>query len=232
MTAVTVQIVDTVAVVRMDDGKANALTFGLLDQLHAALDQADKEANAVCFVGRAGRFCAGFDLSVMTSSPEAARALVQAGTELMLRIYGLEQPTVAACTGHAMAGGALFLLACDTRIGTAGSFKIGLNETAIGMGLPAFAVELARDRLVKTHFIRATLQAQLYDPAGAVAVGYLDEVVAPEAVEATAIAVARQLGTLKRSAYGLTKHQARGALIAELLAGLPADMAKMVLPTA
>jgi hypothetical protein len=37
---------------------------------------------------------------------------------------------------------------------------------------------------------------------------------------------------LKRSAYGLTKRQARGALIAELLAGLPADMAKMVLPSA
>ena len=59
--------------------------------------------------------------------------------------------------------GSLLLLACDSRIGVRGEFKIGLNEVAIRMTLPIFAVELARDRLTPRFFQRATTQAEIHD---------------------------------------------------------------------
>ena len=115
-------------------------------------------------VGRPGRFSAGFDLDEMTASVEGMRALVVRGARFWLRIYGLGMPTVAACTGHALAGGAITLLSCDLRIGADVPAKIGLNEVAIGLTLPKFATELARDRLTKASFTAATMGGQSTTP--------------------------------------------------------------------
>ena len=87
-----------------------------------------------------------------------------------------------ADTGHALAMGAILLFTSDVRIGAEGTFKIGLNEVAIGMPVPLFAVELGRDRLTPTAFTAAINHATVYDPAGAAAAGFLDQVVAPDDV--------------------------------------------------
>jgi enoyl-CoA hydratase len=229
---VQVSIEDGVAVVRIDDGKANALSHSIIDALHAALDTASAEARSVCFVGRPGKLCAGFDLSVMTAGADATRGLVGAGGRLLMRIFGHGQPTVVAATGHSLAAGGLLLLACDTRIGAdTPSAKIGLNETAIGMGMPVYGVELCRARLTPAAFVRGLLQAEIYDPAGAVAAGYLDSVIAADEVEAVAIAEARRLGQYKTSAYSSTKRTSRGAIIDAVLGGLDTDMANIVPPS-
>ena len=53
-----------------------------------------------------------------------------------LRLYANKLPVVGACTGHAIAMGVFLLAGCDTRIGAAGEFAIGANETVNGMTLP------------------------------------------------------------------------------------------------
>ena len=68
------------AVLHMDDAKANALSQQMLAELRDALARAEEEATAVVLAGRAERFCAGFDLRVMMSSPDAAKALVRLAT--------------------------------------------------------------------------------------------------------------------------------------------------------
>lgn len=229
---VQLSIEDGVAVARLDDGKANAVSHRLLEQLHAALDTAETDATAVALVGRDGRFSAGFDLSVMTQGADASRGLVKAGGELLMRLYTHPQPTVAAVTGHALAAGVMLTMACDTRIGSAAlPAKIGLNETAIGMGLPWYGIRLGEARLSIRHRQRAVLQAEIYDMAGALDAGYLDELVAADAVVDTAIERARALGQLPAAAYGFTKRRLRQGLADEVLAGLDADMATMVPPT-
>jgi enoyl-CoA hydratase len=219
-----------VAVVRLDDGKANAIGPDTVADLDAALTRAEAEAAAILLIGREGRFSAGFDLSVMTSGVEAMQQLVGSGAELLARLYASPLPTVAACTGHALAMGSLLLLASDTRIGADGPFKLGLNEVAIGMGLPIFAVELARDRLSPRHFTAATIQGEVYDPAGALAVGYLDRVVAADDLEATALAEAGRLAQLRSGAVGHTKARARQATVERILSTLADDMAATGMP--
>lgn len=174
----TYRLEDAIAVITLDDGKANAITTAALEALEGHLDRAEADgARALALVGRDGKFSAGFDLAEMTASVEGMRTLVTRGAQWWLRLYGLPMPTVAACTGHAMAGGAITLMATDVRIGADVPAKIGLTEMSIGMALPIFAVEFARERLARAAFPVATLQGKAYDPAGAVVAGYLDRVV-------------------------------------------------------
>ena len=146
--------------------------------------------------------------------------MVNRGGELALRLFTLPVPVVAACTGHAIAMGALLLLSCDTRIGIEGDFKIGLNETAIGMALPVFGLELPRARLQPTHFTPAVIQARLYDPKDAVEAGFLDFAVAPEALQDTAVGVAARLGELDAKAYLANKLAIRAPAIETIRASL------------
>lgn len=201
----------SVAVIRMDDGKANALSHTMLDALHGALDRAQEDsAAAVALIGRPGRFSAGFDLSVMGQGPDAVRELVGKGASLALRIFEWPTPVVLGVTGHALAMGAVLCLAADERIGSEGAYKVGLNEVAIKMSLPDFAVVLAEDRLSRRHLGRATAGAEIYDPAGAVDAGYFDQVVADGEADAAACARAAELAAILHGpSHAATKRAVR-----------------------
>ena len=216
------------AIVRMDDGKANALSEPMIDALMNALSRAESEAAAMVLTGRPDRFCAGFDLRVMMSSPASAKALLIRGADLLMRLYGSKVPLVIACTGHALAGGALVLLTADARIGAEGAYRIGLNEVAIGMPVPVLAMELARDRLLPTELTRATLLAEIYDPRRAASAGYLDSVVPADKVLDAAKAEAERLAGLARPAFEATKTRLRGRTIAHIRASLEDDMQSLL----
>lgn len=222
----TYRIDDNVAIISLDDGKANVFSNASLGVLEELLDRVHSDgARALVLHGRPGRFSAGFDLGEMTSDVETMRALVVRGCRWWLRLYGLGVPTVAASTGHALAGGAITLLACDVRVGAEGVGKIGLNEVAIGMPLPIFAVEFARDRLRNEHLLRA-VTGQVYDPEGAVEVGFLDRLVPEEQVLDAAIEEARALAERNTTAYARTKTNLRGEMIERCATGVEEDMAR------
>jgi enoyl-CoA hydratase len=216
-----------VARIRLDDGKANALGFDLIAALRAALAQAEKEAGAALLLGREGRFSGGYDLSVMGAGIDAIRGLVRAGGELFTQMLDTRIPIVAGCTGHAIAGGALLLLASDYRVGSRGNFKLGLSEVALGMTLPIYALELAQLRVSKRHLARATQQAELYTPEGAVDAGFLDRAVEPAELEASAAAEAARLAELPQPAYADTKRRGHRAALEQIRATFEMDMARV-----
>ncbi len=211
-----------VAILTMDDGKANALGHALIDQLNEVLDRAVEEAKAVVITGRPGLFCAGFDLKELDKGHDATMALVHKGARLLLRIFSHPQPVVAACTGHAIAAGAFILLAADTRLGVDGDFKIGLNETAIGLILPTFGLELAKARLSKRYQTAAVIQATMYDPLGAKNAGFLDDVVSADGLLSSAVERAASLAEFPSEAYAANKTAIRFETIANINASLGA----------
>ena len=209
---VTVRSEGDVAILEFDDGKANALGNDTIDALLAALDEVDGSAAAIVLAGRPGRFSAGFDLGTMRSGPEAAQAMLARGVDLFLRLYLYPRPVVAACTGHAIAAGAIILMSCDLRVGTRGEYKIGLPEVTIGLPLPFFATDLARDRISKRHSARVPALGTMYDPDGAVA--------------PVAVAGDRAQGLTGSSRGGLlrTRTTARGATAEAIRSGLEEDL--------
>ncbi len=218
------EVADGFATLTMDDGKANAFGLGMMAALSDGLDRAGAEADVVVIQGKAGLLCAGFDLKVINGPAEGVREMVEAGAELLLKTYMHPQPVIMGCTGHAVAAGALFLCAADYRIGVSGDFKIGLNETAIGLSLPTFGLELARDRLDNRHLSRATMGAELYPPTAAVEIGYLDEAVRPGEFQARLVAKAAEYQALDKAGYGLVKQRLRGAREALIRSGLSAEL--------
>jgi enoyl-CoA hydratase len=227
-TPLTYTLEDKVATVRMDDGKANALSYAMIDGLLESLERAEKEASAMILTGRPDRFCAGFDLKVMMSSPADAKKLLTRGVDLFMKLYASKVPLIAAATGHALAGGALVLLCCDLRIGAEGAYRIGLNEVQIGLPVPVLAMELARDRLEETELTKATLLATIYDPPGAKRAGYLDETVAHDALMPRAKELATQLSSLARAPFEATKQRLRQKTIDHIYASLESDMASLL----
>lgn len=220
----TYTLEDGVALLAMDDGKANALSETMIASLESHLSRAEKEAKAVLLLGRADRFSAGFDLRAMMASADSAKALLRLGADLLMHMYGLSVPLVIGCTGHALAGGALMLLTGDARIGASGAFRIGLNEVAIGLPVPILGLTLAEDRLSPKALTRATLLAQIYGPDDAKTVGYLDEVVAPGDVLERSKAEAKALVGLSQAAFHGTKLRLRQRSIDRVRATLEADL--------
>jgi enoyl-CoA hydratase len=227
-TPLTYTLEDKVATIRMDDGKANALSHAMIDGLLESLERAEKEAAAMILTGRPDRFCAGFDLKIMMSSPADAKKLLTRGVDLFMKLYGSKVPLIAASTGHALAGGALVLLCCDLRIGAEGLYRIGLNEVQIGLPVPVLAMELARDRLEETELTKATLLATIYDPAGAKRAGYLDETATQDALMPRAKELATQLSSLARTPFEATKKRLRQKTIDHIYASLESDMASLL----
>jgi enoyl-CoA hydratase len=219
-----------VAVITIDDGKANAISHEVIKGLHEALSEADGTATAVLLAGRPGRFSAGFDLSVMTAGTEPMRNLVRAGAGLLLRLFMYPMPVVAACTGHALAAGALVLLVADERIGAEGEFKVGLNEVAIGMGLPHFAIELARYRMPPSQ-LDTSLLGDVFPPAAAVTAGYLDRVVPAAELLDVAREAAIRRSALRTGAVRHSKELARGPIADLIAARLDADMESLSGPS-
>jgi enoyl-CoA hydratase len=221
---------DRIAVVRLDDGKVNALSPAVVAELGAALERAEREAGAFLVLGREGVLSAGFDLKTMRAGPDEARSLVGAGAELFLRLLDSPLPVVVACPGHALAAGALLLLAADFRVGASGDARLGLNEVAIGLTLPLFATEIARLRIDPRFFPRAAIQAEIFAPPGALEAGFLDRVVPGAELEAAARAEAARLAALPQPAFRHTKRRGFGATVAAIRASLAGDVAKLTAP--
>ncbi len=207
-----------VSVITMDDGKVNAVNHGLIDELDSAL-QAAAGSRAIVLAGRPGVFSGGFDLSVVGSGGPDAQMLLHRGAGLVARLYQSPVPVVTACTGHAVALGAVLLMATDLRVGARGEFTIGLNEVAIGIQLPPMLIAMAHQRLDSARLTEAVLLSRMWTPDEAVGVGFLDEVSDPDAVLSSATERAKDLGTrLQPDAYQATRAYLRGS-VTDLLEG-------------
>jgi enoyl-CoA hydratase len=88
-----------------------------------------------------------------------------------------------------------------------------MNEVAIGLTVPRFAIEIARQRLTPAYFSRVVMTAEMLEPAEAVTAGFFDRVVPADALERSAEEAAQMLSTLNMAAHAGTKARARGAVI-------------------
>lgn len=213
---VTYELNDGIATITLNNGKANALGHDVFEGLNAALDRAEQDKAIVILTGQPGMFSGGYDLKEMQKGPKEAMALVKIGSTLTRRLSAFPLPVIGACSGHAIAKGAFVLLSVDYRIGVEGGFKLGLNEVAIGMTMHHAGIEIARHRMPAPYFYRSVVNAEIFNPEGAVAAGFLDELVGPEQLMERAVAVATQMKQLNLNAHKQTKLKVKADYLAML----------------
>lgn len=218
---VTVEMKDGLSRITMDDGKVNLMSLAMIDALHEAFDHAADVEQPVVLRGREGAFSAGFDLKVFARRDVAgSHAMVRAGAELALKVLSFPRPVIAVCTGHAFPMGAFLLLASDVRVGVEGPFRIGLNEVAIGIPVPSFGLELARQRLAPAWLSRTATTGEMFSPHDAVSAGFLDHAVAQPDLDG---AVARAAGALKQihlPSHAIAKERLRRHAIRSIRAAI------------
>lgn len=206
-----------VALMRVDRPPANALDPELLGEVLDVLDglAADPPA-ALVITGREGFFCAGVDLKVApTLDADGQRFMVEGIDRLVSGLYGFPRPVVSAVNGHAIAGGLVFCLCGDRRIGGPDG-RLGLTELRAGIPYPDAAIAVATAELSTVGARRLVLGAELIEPPEALALGILDELVERERVLPRALEVAAELGALPSATYGIVKRQLRGPALARI----------------
>lgn len=199
-----------VLVLRMANPPANLLTLGLLEALRGEVARAAADSSVgVLMLASAypKYFSAGLDLAEQSALPEEKRGEpFQALLSLYRELRAFPKPTVAALSGGAVLGGWILALACDHRLLSEGTGKIALSEVRMGLSpggvLVSRMLEIAASpSLVKEMVLRGkTLRAE-----EALAGGFVDRLVAPEALGAEALKEAKALARLPRGAYAAVK---------------------------
>jgi enoyl-CoA hydratase len=214
--SITYAVRDSIAEITLDDGKVNAMTLAFFEALGGALDRAERERpGAVVIAGRPGAFSAGLNLKVLpTLGPDELQRTMVAFGRTMLRVFTFPIPIVAAVTGHAIAGGAMLMFACDLRVAAEGAFRIHLNEVAIGLPLPSWAIVLAQSAVPQRWHTEAILHARAYSPDEALERGIVDAVARPASgVLDQARAAATPLAALDQKAYAVAKARHRAMAV-------------------
>ena len=200
---------DGIAVLRIEHGKANTLDLELCNALVEAFEDAD-EARAVVLTGTGKIFSAGVDLfRVLEGGTSYIDAFVPAMCCAFERIFVHPAPVVAAANGHAIAGGCLLVAASDQRLMVQGSARIGIPELQVGVPFPPIALEIMRFATPLQHFQTIVYRAETYEPAAALGLGLLDEVVDPDKLLDRALARAERLASIHRESFAITKREIR-----------------------
>jgi enoyl-CoA hydratase len=199
-----VEVEDGIAWITLDDGKVNALSSEMIGEIDGALDAAESAAAVTVVSGREGIFSAGFDLATFKRGPVESVQMLRAGAQLYLRLLAFPRPVLTVCAGHAYPAGAFLMLSADVRFGAAGPWRIGMNEVAIGLTVPRFAIELARHRLTPPGFARITT-APMFDPQEALRLGYLDRVLDVDQLASAVREEAQRLRALDMPSFAATK---------------------------
>src|SRR5438270_10284749 len=212
---------ESIAVIRMDDGKVNALGPTMQQALNEAIDRADSDhAGALVITGNERVCGGGFDLKILTSGEvQPAVDMLRGGFELAYRLLSYPKPVVMACTGHAVAMGAFLLASGDHRV-AAHAYNIQANEVAIGMTIPYAALEIMKLRLTQSAYQQAAGLAKTFFGETALAAGFVDEIVLPEMVRSRAEEAAQEFAGLNQQAHAATKLRARADALKAIRAGI------------
>ena len=217
-----------ISIIRLDDGKANALSPAMWEELNAALDQAEADGTAVLITGREGMFSGGFDLKVFQAGGKPIAEMLLRGARTCERLLAFPAPVVMACSGHAIAMGVFLLQSADLRIGIDdSSYRLHINEAALGMPMPHYPLALCQARLTPAAFNHAITTATPYPPAAAVQAGMLDEIVAGEQLMDTALERTRALAALPREALITTRQRTRQPVLTALAEAIAKDEADL-----
>jgi enoyl-CoA hydratase len=204
-----------VTILRMTRGKGNALNLALASALGDALDTIDSSsARAVVITGQGSVFGAGVDLpELIAGGPAYIRQFIPRMVDVFRRLAMFNKPCVAAVNGHAIAGGAILMLACDQRLLARGTARVGLSEIQVGVQFPAWALEIARFATPPEHFPTLICTGRTWQPEAALARGLVDELVDPEQLLDRALQVAEEMAALDPATFAATKLAVRRPLI-------------------
>jgi len=208
-----------VRVVTLRRAPVNAIELMLASAVERAFAvlRDDASCRAVVLTGApdGGAFSAGVDTRAFaTYGPNERAEFLRAINRMVLAIYGLPKPVVAAVSGHAVGGGLVLALACDVRFVARGPVKLGLTEASAGIPFPACPLELVRAELSPYTARTLSLGSQLFAAESPTLVGVVDALIEPGDLLQAAAAEAERRSSMR--GYAAVKAQLRAPAVARM----------------
>jgi enoyl-CoA hydratase len=198
---------DEVAILRMADGKVNAMSIELCEAVTACVRE-HSHARAVVITGSGRIFSAGVDLlRLLDGGVPYVRIFLPALSTMLATVFSHPKPVVAAINGHAIAGGCVLACAADRRLMAREAGRIGVTELLVGVPFPPAAMEIMRCATAPQYFEDAIFSGATYPPPQALERGMLHEITEPEGLLDRAVAAAKTLAALSPPAFAQTKRQ-------------------------
>jgi enoyl-CoA hydratase len=213
---------DNILFEQLDEG-VYCLTFNRPQQLNALSQQtirefsdavrsieSNKQVRALLLTGSGDKaFVAGADIAEFKGlNALQARALAQAGQDVLGRLERLDIPVIGVVNGFALGGGCEVALACDWIIASSNA-KFGQPEINLGI-MPGFggSQRLMR-RVSKPMAMDLCMSGRMIDADEALRIGLINQVYSPTELMSEALKVAGKLVKKAPLAMGFIKQVLR-----------------------
>lgn len=218
---------DRVALLRMDDGKVNAIGPDFLRDFGHAWGEATRDGRAVVLTGNAKAFSAGLDLKRLPGLERPEMIAFARGFNSLFRdVLAYPRPVIAAIDGPAMAGGAILALSSDFRL-VSPNAKLAVTEVPVGIPFPGPVADLVRARLPPQEHAPALLRGGIRAGEDCVRSGWAHAYHASDRLVPEALALAEELAQHHPPAYAAAKNDT-AAIVARFDAFVKNDAEKWV----
>ncbi|KAL5019076.1 hypothetical protein ScPMuIL_004798 [Solemya velum] len=209
----------------------NGLSLEFITQISIALEKLENERSCrgvIISSGCDNVFCAGLDINEMLRpTPERLEIFWKTLQDMWLQLFTTRLMTVAAITGHCIAGGCLISSACDHRV-MAPNFKIGLNEVKLGIVAPFWLVDSVKNLIGYRQTEWSLMKGHLFSSEDALRLGLVDKVVPQDQVVLQAEADMAEWLQVPDSARHLSKTLMRRDTVVRFRSGREADLKTFV----
>ena len=218
------------AVLRLDKARGNAIDEALVDELLRACaeTEADDGVRGVLLASANPKlFCPGLDLvSLVEFDRPRLERFMHAFGRMLVSLFGLRKPMVAAVSGHAVAGGCIVALTADWRVLRRGGVSIGLNEVKVGVPLPLSVSALLRATVPPGSLSRVALLGRNFADEDALSAGLADELADGEGFEGACLARLQEFAEKDAYSLAVTKTYLRAEALRQMKAEDPAAIAE------
>jgi len=213
-----------VAIVKLDRGVTNTIDLQLVEELSETLQGVTHDPGVHSLVlGSSNErfFSIGFDIPQLFGlARQDFKFFYQTFNRVCMDLYTLPKPTIAAITGHAIAGGCILALCCDYRFIAQGRKLMGLNEIRLGVPVPYLADCVLR-HIVGVRYARDIMDiGEFYQPEESLQMGIVDQVLPLEQVLPKSVEKARLLGGSPQEAFAMIKRNRVERVEAQVLTRL------------
>lgn len=213
-----------VSVLKLNRGTTNALNLQLVTCLAENLSsvRTDPKVLGLVMCGSNDKFFSiGFDIpELIQLKKKDFKVFYQAFNQVCLYLYTFPKPTIAAISGHAVAGGCILALCCDYRLIAEGRRLMGLNEIKLGVPVP-YPGDRILQQIVGTPNAREIMSTgEFYLPEESLQKGMVDQVLRQDEVLVRSIEKAEKLGEHPQKAFTVIKRNRVEMVEAQIRANL------------
>jgi len=209
MKMILYKIQNQAAIIQLNRNVTNAINLDLVTELSDIIQQIKQDPNIKSVILTSSNnkfFSIGFDIPQLYHlSRKDFKVYYQSFNRLCLDLYSLPKPTIAAITGHAIAGGCILTLCCDHRMVATGHKLMGLNEIKLGVPVP-YPAQVILQQLVGFRFSQEIMEfGDFYEPNVTSKMGLVNQVAPVEEVLSTSIDKVQTIGAMPEKAFEVIK---------------------------